>query len=122
MNDDLTPLQAEVFGVIEKAIEAGEHAPSNPEIAARMVGDVPVERVGGVLGALRVKGLIDIQRFGGFRGDRAFILCSTGETTALPDAEVLRRAKEIDNAFERPSPCFRCGSRMDACGCNGGNV
>lgn len=114
MHSEMTPLQASVFEIIEKAANASKPAPSNAEIAEQL--HVRPDVVGNVLGHIRTKNMIKLERYDN-RNNRVFTICATGKTTQLPCEAAVQRQAEIDAAEETPVPCWRCGCRKEACGC-----
>jgi len=116
---ELTPLQAGIYEILRRAAHCGNVCPGNASIADEL--SAQTSSVHSACNSLMRKGLIQIE-YGMARKNLERIITAIGDSvsTATPEGFVSKRDKLAkSNMSQSSTPCFRCGSRMDACQCGG---
>lgn len=107
---ELSRHQQALYDVLRREARMGRVLPSNG-VLADMAGYQSDGSMQTALEALERKGLIHVE---GSRGHKIVMIVATGECTARPPAMQEKTPARIVHGSE---PCWRCGSRPDACMC-----
>ena len=116
MTVELTPHQEQLLAVLKQEARANRVAP-NDTVLADMAGFSFPSSVKTALLALVRKDQIHIEGTG---AARVIVIIETGECTARPQLRKSSSQSPVQASIEYgAAPCWRCGSRPDACMCSG---
>lgn len=116
MDNPITPLQACVYEIIERAANKGQLCPTETEMCdlAKCQPSSPNTAIA----ALQRKGYIKvITQKHGLSRLRIFQIVRTGLMTAEPKGWWHDNTSVPDTHTRAPVPCWHCGSRIEACEC-----